>query len=416
MATHHRYTVAVDLGKRAHVATLLEAAAGDICETIRFSVDAQGFAAFEARLRACSVDVSDFLIGCEATGHYGETLIRRLQHQGYLVVRLNPAQVVQFRRGLGRRAKTDQLDAQAMALQLAVTEVTPEESLSPTVRTLRRLTRLHHNFVTERSRWVNRVRGLINQMFPEIEPLLGHITDRTTLTLLAAYPSRLALATAPLVEVTQLVESASRKNKGQAYAHCLLEAARTSVGLDDVGLQAEMTFVVRQLTELTTMIKELDTDITALVDQLLAEYSAALGLVEPLTIESFPYGSYLSLGTLLAEIGAIERFASLKQLLGYFGWCPNTRESGESSMPHSRMSRQGNRFARRILWLLAVGAVRWVAEYRQYYTQRVAAGKNRMKTLVAVGRKLLGAIVATLRTGQPYNPEWFRQQAQPVAT
>ena len=85
-------------------------------------------------------------------------------------------------------------------------------------------------------------------------------------------------------------------------------------------------------------------------------------------------------------------------------------------MPHPRMSRQGNRFARRILWLLAIGAVRWVAEYRQYYTQRVAAGKNRMKTLVAVGRKLLGAIVATLRTGQPYDPEWFRQQAQPVAT
>ena len=30
MTTHYRYTVAVDLGKRAHVATLLEAAAGDI--------------------------------------------------------------------------------------------------------------------------------------------------------------------------------------------------------------------------------------------------------------------------------------------------------------------------------------------------------------------------------------------------
>jgi transposase len=74
------------------------------------------------------------------------------------------------------------------------------------------------------------------------------------------------------------------------------------------------------------------------------------------------------------------------------------------------MSRKGNRFARRILWMLAVGAVRRVPEYHSYYQQRVAEGKSRMKTLIAVGRKLLCAIFAILRTGVPYDPNRYLQR------
>lgn len=107
---------------------------------------------------------------------------------------------------------------------------------------------------------------------------------------------------------------------------------------------------------------------------------------------------------MLAEIGAPERFASLKHLLSYLGWCPDTKESGATVTAHPTMARRGNRFVRRILWMLAIGAVRCVPEYREYYTGRIQAGKNRMKTIVAVGRKLLSAIYTILCTGVPYDP------------
>jgi len=76
------------------------------------------------------------------------------------------------------------------------------------------------------------------------------------------------------------------------------------------------------------------------------------------------------------------------------------------------MSHQGNRFARRIIWMLAVGAIRWVPEYQDYFNRRVDNGKNKMKTIVAVGRKLLCTIRAILLTGQPYDST--RYLGQPI--
>jgi hypothetical protein len=43
-----------------------------------------------------------------------------------------------------------------------------------------------------------------------------------------------------------------------------------------------------------------------------------------------------------------------------------------------------------------------VPAYRDYFQQRTAAGKKKMHSMVAVGRKLLSAIYAILKTGKPY--------------
>jgi transposase len=417
MTVAYKYTVALDLGKRQHVASIFDTESGEQQQSVKVRVNQAGFTKLEGVLQTYSSDSCEFLVGCESTGHVGETLLRRLQAGGYTVVRMNPAQVVQFRRGLGRRAKTDKLDAEAMALQLAVTDFVPEQLAGETARTLQRMTRLRLDFVEEQGRWVNRVRALVNQIYPEVEALLGNITTSTALAVLTTYPSRLSLAEAPLSELTKIVEKASRKNKGKAYAQTLRQTAQQSVGLDDPWLRTELELVLRQLLTVRDNIRSLEREIAKLTDQLLEERSEGLGVEKPLTLDSFPIGTHLSIGTLLAEIGSVERFPTIKHLLSYFGWCPNTKESGSSKSPHPKMSHQGNRFVRRILWMLSVAAVRWVPEYRDYYERRLAAGKNKMKTIVAVGRKLLSVIFTILRNGQPYDPErYFQQQMKVSAT
>jgi len=78
-----RFTVAIDLAKQHHVATIFDAKLLKPCEVVRISVTALGFEHFKARLDHYSGNVTDFIIGCEATGHYGETLLKWLQHRGY---------------------------------------------------------------------------------------------------------------------------------------------------------------------------------------------------------------------------------------------------------------------------------------------------------------------------------------------
>ena len=60
--------------------------------------------------------------------------------------------------------------------------------------------------------------------------------------------------------------------------------------------------------------------------------------------------------------------------------------------------------------MMAVGSVRWVDEYRDYFYTRVNAGKNKMKTLVAIGRKLLSVFYAVLKSGEPYDPKRYLQR------
>jgi len=410
-----QFTVALDLGKWKHAVSIYNTQANQLCQSITIQVNREGFAELQTALTSYSPQPADFLIGCEATGHYGETLIRFLQERGYALVRMNPLQVTQFRRGLGRRAKTDILDADAMSLQLAVGDFVPDHKLSDTARTLRRVTRVRLNFVEEQGRWVNRLSAVVNQMFPEVEPLLKGLATPTTLAILSAYPSRKRLAKASLKKLTGIIQRASRRNKGEDYARALKQTAAGSIGLDDPCLEIETQILLNQVLAKNQTIRELDQKIKRLTGQMLSERSHALGLAHPLQLKDFPVGSYLSIGTLLGEMGCVERFPTQKQLLSYFGWCPNTKESGTQKSPHPRLSHQGNRFARRIIWMLSVAAVRWVPEYRDYFQRRIDAGKNKMKTLVAVGRKLLCAIRAILLTGQPYDPERYLNQPLTVA-
>jgi transposase len=81
-------------------------------------------------------------------------------------------------------------------------------------------------------------------------------------------------------------------------------------------------------------------------------------------------------------------------------------------MSRTPRARAGNRYVRRVIWMLAVGAVRHAGPYRDYFLGRTAAGKNKMDTLVAIGRKLLTTNYAILKTGRVFDPG-YRQQARP---
>jgi hypothetical protein len=70
------------------------------------------------------------------------------------------------------------------------------------------------------------------------------------------------------------------------------------------------------------------------------------------------------------------------------------------------MSHAGNKYIRRLVWMLSVLAVRMVPLYREYFQRRVMEGKAKMHVLIAVGRKILSTLYAMLKKGVPYDPNW----------
>jgi transposase len=400
-----RITVGVDAGKRAHQVAAYDPAAGTVVGQGSFPVSRVGFEQLALFLHYHASDQAEVLVGVEATGHYHVPLVEFLLERGYAVVLVNPYQAAQFRRSQGAKAKTDRIDARALARFVAVSGLRAVSATDARLVGLRELTRFRADLVGQRTTALNTLQAALDLAFPELLTIFKQPSSRTVLALLEAFPTAAAVASASEEEVAGCLRQAGAGRPRRGQPATLREAARTSIAAKRlaVALSVKVRALVRQ-------IQVLEHEITELEEAIVAAF-AALGHAP----SHFPVGSAVALAALVAEAGDPSRYRSAKEFVAHFGWCPADVQSGAYKATHPPLSKAGNRYARRTIWLLAIVAVRHNVAYRTYFDQRIAAGKNKMNTLVAIGRKLLTTIFAILRTGQPYDPAYQHPTALPLS-
>jgi transposase len=183
---------------------------------------------------------------------------------------------------------------------------------------------------------------------------------------------------------------------GKVVAKALLEAAQNSMGVlqRQPALATKVSILGERITTLTAAIEGVEKEIAELFHKL------------PNKPEDFPIADIPSLATLISETEDIHRFATLKQFLSHFGSCPQSLKTGNYRLEHPRMSHAGNKYIRRVIWMLSIAAIRSVSRYQAYFQRRVEAGKAKMHVIVAVDRKLLSVFYAILKMGLPYHPNW----------
>jgi transposase len=126
----------------------------------------------------------------------------------------------------------------------------------------------------------------------------------------------------------------------------------------------------------------------------------------------------ISAVTIAAELGNISRFESARQLMGYSGAVPSEESSGKRTR-RGGITKTGNAHLRRIVVEAAwsyrlrpclgpelrkrqqgvpeeIKEIAWKAQHRLHkrYMKMSSAGKEQRKTVIAVGRELLGFIWA----------------------
>ncbi|MCK4960971.1 MAG: IS110 family transposase [Anaerolineales bacterium] len=391
-----KYHIGVDVGKSKHKACVRNLYQDSYSGAFSFSVDRQGFEKFLVTLEKLSPEKDDFLIGIEASGNYGITLAHFLLSNGYPVVELNPYRANQFRKAEGRKAKTDSVDARSLARLLSLENHKPLSIPDAIMDNLRELTRFRADLVKDRTSLVNQIRNCLTSLFPEFATLFGKITSVTCLALLVSYPGPQYILAVGEKELAQVLSIVSHRRRGEAMAKELIKVAHATVGITQKqpALGMRVTILGERILALNAAIDGVEREIKALFNKL------------PYKVEDFPVGDITALATIVAEIEDIHRFSTVKQFLSHFGWCPRTFQSGGYIAEHPRMSHAGNRYVRRIIWMLSIAAIRVVPRYRAYFQHRVEAGKAKMDIIVAVGRKLLSVFYAILKRGIPYDPNW----------
>jgi transposase len=394
-----RCVVGIDVAKSAHVVCALEAPSGTVrLKSTPIPATAAGHAQLLEWLGEWGAPAT-LLIGLESTGSLWEPLYDALCQAGYAVVLLNPHQTASWASSLGLRAKTDGIDAHTLARGLlagwARASTVPDEL----VQALRTLTRTRRDLVQSQSAARQRLHDELVTVFPE---LIGHLPERAdlgapaALRLLTVYSSAQALAQVPLDDLGRVLEEASAGRWGHPHAQALQHLAQHSAA--STRAVAARAVVVRTLAQHLLDLQARIADLEAALAEVLRTDPPSQHL----------QGQVPGLGptwtaTIRAEVGDVQRFQRVDQLVAYAGLEPRTHESGRFA-GQRRLSKRGPGELRHALYMATLVAVRFRPEWRARYQRLLDRGRAKKEALTILSRKLLTVIYYLLRTGASYDP------------
>jgi transposase len=204
---------------------------------------------------------------------------------------------------------------------------------------------------------------------------------------------------------TQLVRARSRaKNEIHAVLmRCLKERPPAS---DLFGVKGRAWLVAQQLPtcERETVdsalrqVDFLDSEI-AQVDKLIA--AEALSWPEVKRLMTVPGVNVTVAATFMATVGDIRRFPDRRKLTAYLGLDPKVRQSGAGPANHGHISKQGSNGARHALVEACWSTVRQPGPIAAFY-ERIKARRGHSIAIVASARKLACLFWCLLARGEDY--------------
>lgn len=246
----------------------------------------------------------------------------------------------------------------------------------------------------EVTRISNRIRGLLTQIHPALERVLGpKITHPAAQELLIRYGGPTALAKASPAQLNRAIA------KHAPHSH-----ARLVTALKDA--LAQQTLVVPGTAAAEKVLPKL----AAMLRSLLADRAqAAKDLEEMLddhplaqVLTSMPGIGVRTGARILLEVGDGSAFPTPGHLASYAGLAPITRRSG-SSIRGEHPPRAGNKHLKRAFFLAAFAALHDPTS-RAYHDRKRAEGKKHDAALICLARRRVDVLHAMLRHGTTYQP------------
>jgi transposase len=240
----------------------------------------------------------------------------------------------------------------------------------------------------------NRFRGLLTQIHPALERVLGPRLDHpAVLDLLRTWPTPEALRHAGRRRIgNRLTRLAPRM--GERLAVDIIDALEKQT-VTVVGTSAA-TIVLPQLAGMLAGIHEARTTVYAQVEALVEDHPLHQVLM------SLPAVGIRTAARILTEVAGKD-FPTAGHLASYAGLTPVTWRSG-SSIRADRASRKGNKVLKRTLYLSAFAALKDPLS-RAYYDRKRAEGKRHNQALIALARRRCDTLFAMLRDGTQYEPQ-----------
>jgi transposase len=246
----------------------------------------------------------------------------------------------------------------------------------------------------EATRLANRIRGLLTQIHPALERVLGpKVQHKAVLELLSRCGGPAGLRKAGRRKLAAIAgKNAPRMGER------LVEQIMTALDEQTVmvpGTTAAETILPRLADSLRDVLQQRD-QVAAEVERMLDAHPLASVLT------SMPGIGVRTAARILLEVGDGTAFATPGHLAAYAGLAPVTRRSG-SSIRGEHPPRGGNKQLKRAFFLAAFAALTDPIN-RAYYDRKRAEGKRHNAALICLARRRCDVLFAMLRHKTPYQP------------
>jgi transposase len=296
--------------------------------------------------------------------------------------------------GYEGEAKTDARDAFVIA-DVARTSPGKLRALSVVDETeaeLAMLVGFDADLAGESTRTSNRLRGLLTQIHPSLERVLGpRIAHPAVLALLQRYGSPDELEAAGTRRVVRLLKPLAPRLAEPLAAEIAAALAEQTVVVPGTRAAAlVIPSLARQLAEILAQRRTLEGQLNVLLE------------AHPLSglLTSMPGIGVRTAATILTTIGDGRAFPTADHLASYAGLAPVTRSSG-SSIRGEHAPRRGNRQLKRAMFLSAFAALH-DPDSRAYYDKQRTAGKTHTQAILRLARRRTNVLHAMLRDGAFY--------------
>lgn len=389
------YFLGIDIGKRTHVASLMDENGKVLVKGFSFSNTTAGAESLVERLSKYSTTPANFIVGMEATGHYWLSVYSYLHEADYLIHVINPIQTDGWRKGTEiRKRKNDIIDSVLIADLIRYGSFIETCLSDENIFSLKQLSRYRTYLVGTASDFKRKIIAILDQVFPEYASIFTKqgVFGKASKELLLEFSSPAELDELSADTLATRLAELSRNRIKPSKAEQLKHAASNSFGVKFA--QETFTFQLRSMIEqlkfIESQVKETENEIKQIMDSLDS------------VLLTVPGVGPINAATILGEIGDIHKFSSPKKLVAYAGIDASVSQSGEYEATHNVMSKRGSPHLRKALFSAALVASQCDPVLRSFYQKKISEGKHHLTALGAVSRKLCYIIFAILKKNEPY--------------
>ena len=261
-----------------------------------------------------------------------------------------------------------------------------------TLAELKVLVGFDEDLAAEATRLSNRIRGLLTQIHPALERVVGpRLTTRQGLAVIEQFGGPQGMSAASKSKLLRVISKAYPRG-AQDFA----DAITTALG--------EQTVVVSGTAAAEQVLPKLAASLRQVLDQR-AELAVQVEKVvdaHPLAevLTSMPGVGVRTAARILLDVGDASQFPTAGHLAAYAGLAPVTRRSG-TSIRGEFPARAGNKHLKRALFLSSFAALKDPTS-RAYYDRKRAQGKKHNAALICLSRRRCDVLFAMIKNREPY--------------